>query len=146
MGLLLAVWAAGKFSGARLTSYLLRTRDTRWMERLFFHGVGLMSTGFILVFQQTEMPWPLFFVLWAGIGDGVAEVSLVSRAQHEPKHLRLPIFSLLTLLQMTGFGVGMLLVAPFYVWLEPAIMIILFHCLPLTTLILIGTRWRYWSK
>lgn len=144
MGLLLATWAVGKFSGARLTSYFLKTRDTRWMERLFFFGVALMSTGFILVFQQSNMPWPLIFVLWAGVGDGMAEVSLITRAQHEPEHLRLPIFSLLTLLQMTGFGVGMLLVAPFYVWLEPAVVIIIFHGLPLmSTLLLIKIGWRY---
>lgn len=143
MGLLLAVWAAGKFSGARLTCYWLRSRDPRRMEGLFFLGVALMSTGFILVFQQTEMPWPLIFILWAGTGDGMAEVSLVSRAQHAPDHLRLPIFSLLTLMQMTGFGVGMLFVAPFYAWLKPAVVIILFHGLPLIALLLIVVGWHY---
>ncbi|KMJ43310.1 hypothetical protein AB204_20385, partial [Xenorhabdus khoisanae] len=52
------------------------------------------------------------------------------------------IFSLLTLLQMTGFGIGMLLVAPFYVWLPPSIVILIFHGLPLTVLVLV----LVWSR
>ncbi|CBJ80789.1 Major facilitator family transporter [Xenorhabdus bovienii str. Jollieti] len=137
MGLLLATWAVGKFSGARLTSYLLRNRNLLKMEKLFFLGVALMSTGFILTFQQTSQLWLLVFAVWAGIGDGIAEVSLISRAQSEPESLRLPIFSLLTLLQMTGFGIGMLVVAPFYVWYPPSIVILIFHGLPLTVLVII---------
>ncbi|PHM59021.1 MFS transporter [Xenorhabdus sp. KK7.4] len=137
MGLLLATWAVGKFSGARLASYLLRSRNLLKMEKLFFLGVALMSTGFILTFQQTDQLWLLVFAVWAGIGDGIAEVSLISRAQSEPESLRLPIFSLLTLLQMTGFGIGMLLVAPFYVWLPPSSVIIIFHGLPLAVLVII---------
>ncbi|MBI6548797.1 MFS transporter [Xenorhabdus lircayensis] len=137
MGLLLATWAIGKFSGARLASYLLRSRNLLKMEKLFFIGVALMSTGFILTFQQSNLFWMLLFAVWAGIGDGIAEVSLISRAQSEPESLRLPIFSLLTLLQMTGFGIGMLLVAPFYVWLPPSIVILIFHGLPLTVLVLL---------
>ncbi|MDX7987048.1 MFS transporter [Xenorhabdus sp. 12] len=142
MGMLWATWAVGKFSGARLASYLLRSREIAKMEKLFFLGVALMSTGFILTFQQTDQFWLLLFAVWAGIGDGIAEVSLISRAQSEPESLRLPIFSFLTLLQMTGFGIGMLLVAPFYVWLSPSIVIILFHGLPLTVLTLV----LLWSR
>ncbi|WP_021013825.1 hypothetical protein [Prodigiosinella confusarubida] len=78
------------------------------IENIFFAGVALMSIGFICTFQQMEMPWPLFFIIWAGIGNGLAKVSLISRVQNEPESLRLPIFSLLTLMQMTGFGIGML--------------------------------------
>ncbi|PHM63107.1 MFS transporter [Xenorhabdus ishibashii] len=137
MGLLLATWAIGKFSGARLASHLLRSRNRLKMEKLFFIGVALMSTGFILTFQQNSVFWLLLFAIWAGMGDGIAEVSLISRAQSEPESLRLPIFSLLTLVQMTGFGIGMLLVAPFYVWLPPAIVILIFHGLPLTVLVLV---------
>ncbi|MDE1486539.1 MFS transporter [Xenorhabdus bovienii] len=142
MGLLLATWAVGKFSGARLTSYLLRNRNLLKMEKLFFLGVALMSSGFILTFQQNSQLWLLVFAVWAGIGDGIAEVSLISRAQSEPESLRLPIFSLLTLMQMTGFGIGMLLVAPFYVWLPPSVVILIFHGLPLTVLVIILIRMR----
>ena len=49
------------------------------------------------------------------MGDGLSEVALISRAQSEPDSLRLPLFSLLTLIQMAGFGVGMLVVRPFCV-------------------------------
>ncbi|ACZ74923.1 MFS transporter [Dickeya zeae] len=142
MGLMLALWAVGKFAGARGSGFLLRQGQQRTMERAFFIGVALMSTGFILTFQQTGLAWLLVFVVWAGIGDGVAEVSLISRAQSEPESLRLPIFSLLTLMQMTGFGIGMLLVAPFYVWWTPAAVIVLFHGLPLTMLLVVQV-WVY---
>lgn len=133
MGLLLAVWAGGKFAGARMANYLLFQRGIR-TERLFFCGVALMSLGFIFTFQQSGVPLALMFIALAGIGDGLADVSLISRIQSEPERLRLPVFSLMTLLQMTGFGVGMLIVAPFYVWYSPALVIVIFHGIPLLTL------------
>ncbi|QJI32717.1 MFS transporter [Pseudomonas sp. ADAK18] len=142
MGYLLAVWALGKFAGARLASAVLKGRGTQRMERLFLAGVALMSTGFILTFQQTELWLALVLIVWAGLGDGVAEVALISRAQSEPDALRLPLFSLLTLIQMTGFGVGMLLVGPFYLAWTPAQVIVLFHGLPLTALAVMG-GWMY---
>lgn len=133
MGLLLAVWAGGKFAGARMANYLLLQGGMR-TERLFFCGVALMSLGFIFTFQQSVVPLALMFIALAGVGDGLADVSLISRIQSEPERLRLPVFSLMTLLQMTGFGVGMLIVAPFYVWYSPALVIVIFHGIPLLTL------------
>jgi MFS family permease len=135
MGIILAVWASGKFSGARLTSLVLNRLSPTFSEKLFFAGVFLMSTGFILLFQQTNLSLLiLLFAFFAGVGDGVAEVSLVSRIQIEADDLRLPLFSLLTFLQMTGFGIGMLLVSPFYEWWKPAQVIVLFHGIPLLIL------------
>lgn len=139
MGLLLAVWAGGKFAGARSSNYFLLKRGIP-AERLFFYGVALMSLGFILTFQQNTVSLALFFIFFAGIGDGLADVSLISRIQSEVESLRLPVFSLMTLLQMTGFGVGMLIVAPFYIWLAPSLVIIIFHGIPLLTLIFV---WLY---
>lgn len=133
MGLLLAVWAGGKFAGARMANYLLLQGGMR-TERLFFCGVALMSLGFIFTFQQSGVTLALMFIVLAGVGDGLADVSLISRIQSEPERLRLPVFSLMTLLQMTGFGVGMLIVAPFYVWYSPALVIVIFHGIPLLTL------------
>lgn len=138
MGYLLAVWACGKFVGARLASALLKGRGTQGMERWFMAGVALMSSGFILTFQQTELWIALLLVVWAGLGDGISEVALVSRAQSEPDSLRLPLFSLLTLIQMAGFGVGMLVVGPFYLTWTPAQVIVLFHGLPLTALLIMA--------
>ncbi|VVP88864.1 hypothetical protein PS925_01187 [Pseudomonas fluorescens] len=145
MGYLLAVWAGGKFAGAHLANGLLKGRGTLAMERLFLVGVALMSTGFICTFQQTQLWLALIFIVWAGLGDGIAEVALISRAQSEPDALRLPLFSLLTLVQMTGFGVGMLIVGPFYVMLAPAQVIVLFHGLPLTALLVVGL-WMYFKR
>lgn len=133
MGLLLAVWASGKFAGARLANYLLVRCKLR-TDRLFFYGVATMSLGFIFTFQQTGIPLALIFIALAGVGDGLADVSLISRIQSEPESLRLPVFSLMTLLQMTGFGVGMLIVSPFYIWFTPAMVIVIFHGIPLLTL------------
>lgn len=134
LGLMLAVWASGKLLGARIASRLKGT-DNRDLERRYFFGVALMSCGFILMFQQHSLYGLLLFSLPAGLGDGFSEVSLMSRLQREPEHLRLPIFSFLTLLQMTGFGVGMLVAAPFYGWWTPGAVVMLFHGIPLGTLL-----------
>ena len=136
MGLLLAIWAIGKFLGANVCAKWLRNRSVVWMERLFFIGVTCMSLSFIATFQQTALLPALLFIVFAGIGDGLAEVCLISRVQQEPEALRLPLFSVLNLCQMTGFAIGMLIVAPFYVWYQPSIVIILFHGFPLIMLIL----------
>nr|WP_286179807.1 MULTISPECIES: MFS transporter [unclassified Erwinia] len=134
LGLMLAVWAIGKFIGARIASRLKGT-DNVHLERRFFFGVLLMSCGFILMFQQQTLYGLLLFSLPAGLGDGFSEVGLMSRLQREPDNLRLPIFSFLTLLQMTGFGIGMLIAAPFYSWWTPGAVVLLFHGIPLTTLL-----------
>jgi MFS family permease len=136
LGLVLAVWASGKLLGARIASRLKST-DNGDLQRRYFFGVALMSCGFILMFQQHSLYALLLFSLPAGLGDGVSEVSLLSRLQREPERLRLPIFSFLTLLQMTGFGVGMLLAAPFYEWWTPGAVVLLFHGIPLATLLLV---------
>ena len=136
LGLMLAVWASGKFIGARIASRL-KGSDNINLERRFFFGVLLMSCGFILMFQQQTLYGLLLFSLPAGLGDGFSEVGLMSRLQREPEHLRLPIFSFLTLLQMTGFGIGMLIAAPFYSWWTPGAVVLLFHGIPLTTLLVV---------
>ncbi|POA25279.1 MULTISPECIES: MFS transporter [unclassified Pseudomonas] len=138
LGLMLAVWASGKLLGARIASRLKGT-DNRDLERRYFFGVALMSCGFILMFQQHSLFGLLLFSLPAGLGDGISEVGLMSRLQREPEHLRLPIFSFLTLLQMTGFGVGMLIAAPFYGWWTPGAVVMLFHGIPLGTLL--AVKW-----
>jgi MFS family permease len=134
LGLMLAVWASGKLLGARIASRL-KGSDNIHLERRFFFGVALMSCGFILMFQQHSLYGLLLFSLPAGLGDGFSEVGLMSRLQREPEHLRLPIFSVLTLLQMTGFGIGMLIAAPFYAWWTPGAVVMLFHGIPLCTLL-----------
>jgi MFS family permease len=136
LGLMLAVWACGKLIGARIASRL-KGSDNVNLERRFFFGVLLMSCGFILMFQQQTLYGLLLFALPAGLGDGFSEVGLMSRLQREPDSLRLPIFSFLTLLQMTGFGVGMLIAAPFYSWWKPGAVVLLFHGIPLTTLLVL---------
>ena len=136
LGLMLAVWAVGKLIGARIASRL-KGSDNASLERRFFFGVLLMSCGFILMFQQQTLYGLLLFSLSAGLGDGFSEVGLMSRLQREPDNLRLPIFSFLTLLQMTGFGIGMLIAAPFYSWWTPGAVVLLFHGIPLTTLLVV---------
>lgn len=136
LGLMLAVWAVGKLIGARIASRLKGSGNVN-LERRFFFGVLLMSCGFILMFQQQTLYGLLLFSLPAGLGDGFSEVGLMSRLQREPDHLRLPIFSFLTLLQMTGFGIGMLIAAPFYSWWTPGAVVLLFHGIPLTTLLVV---------
>ncbi|AXI59599.1 MFS transporter [Pseudomonas kribbensis] len=134
LGLMLAVRAVGKLLGARIASRL-NGSDNIHLERRYFGGVLLMSCGFILMFQQHSVVGLLLFSLPAGLGDGFSEVGLMSRLQREPEPLRLPIFSFLTLLQMTGFGVGMLIAAPFYNGWAPGAVVLLFHGIPLVTVL-----------
>ncbi|WP_282498469.1 MFS transporter [Pantoea stewartii] len=134
------MWASGKFLGTRLASSLSRHHLEPGIERLFFIGAALMSLGFIATFQQTALNLALTFIIVAGMGDGIADVCLISPIQCEPDTLRLPVFSLMTLLQMTGFGVSMLIVTPYYVWLDPELVIIIFHGLPL--MIVGGFMWQ----
>ncbi|WP_434708465.1 MFS transporter [Pseudomonas sp. R1-1] len=136
LGLALAVWACGKLLGARIASRFKATGNSD-LQRRYFLGVAVMSCGFILMFQQHSLYGLLLFALPAGLGDGISEVSLMSRLQREPEQLRLPIFSVLTLLQMTGFGIGMLIAAPFYEGWTPGAVVMLFHAIPLGTLLVL---------
>lgn len=136
LGLMLAVWACGKLLGARIASRFKAVGNSD-LQRRYFLGVAVMSCGFILMFQQHSLYGLLLFALPAGLGDGVSEVSLMSRLQREPEPLRLPIFSVLTLLQMTGFGIGMLIAAPFYQWWTPGAVVMLFHGIPLGALLVL---------
>jgi MFS family permease len=142
MGALMASWAIGKFIGARLVSYLLKKYPYLSLEMLFFVGFSALSLGFILTFSQQQLIWAIVFVVCAGIGEGIAEVSVVSRIQTEPERLRLPVFSMLALLKMMGFAVGMVIVAPFYHWLPLYLVIMLFHGIPLVTLVMV----QLWLK
>jgi len=51
-------------------------------------------------------------------------------------------FSMLALLKMMGFAVGMVIVAPFYHWLPLYLVIMLFHGIPLVTLVMV----QLWLK
>ena len=137
MGIILATWAIGKFGGSRLISVLLKSNDSLAMERYFMIGVLMMSAGFILLFSQSTLLWLIPMAILAGIGDGIAEVSLMSRIQNEDDATRLPLFSLMAFMQNTGFGIGMLIVAPFFVWWSPMYVVMLFHGLPILTVLMV---------
>ena len=141
MGILMASWAVGKFVGARLLGRLLKKSPYLSLERLFFVGFSILSIGFMLTFQQHQPVWAMLFVICAGIGEGIAEVSLVSRVQAESDTLRLPVFSILALLKMTGFAAGMIIVAPLQL-AALYLVIMLFHGIPLITLVMVYIRLR----
>lgn len=134
MGSIFAFWALGKLSGSRLATLVLKKSTTSYLEKVYFWGVIIMSLGFILTFQQTALTGLLLFALAAGVGDGLSEVALATRVQQENEDIRLPVFSLLSFLQMTGFGIGMLIVSPFYEFLQPHTVIIIFHGFPLVVI------------
>ena len=75
-----------------------------------------------------EIYWLLGIPLIGGIF-----LSLSGSRHHAPEINA--FFSFLTLLQMTGFGVGMLIAAPFYGWWTPGAVVLLFHGIPLGTLL-----------
>ncbi|MCF6766636.1 MFS transporter [Thiotrichales bacterium 19S3-7] len=140
MGIILATWACGKFLGSRVANFFLKGKQQVSMERFFMLGVLAMSTGFILLFAQHTFTWLIPFAIWAGVGDGISEVCLISRIQSEPEQTRLPFFSLLTFSQNSGFGIGMLIVSPFFIWWSPAYVVLLFHGIPLAMLLYVSIR------
>ena len=114
--LILAMWSIGKSGRSLLIKYLLENRNNNlYVERFFMMGVFFMSAGFIFLFHQGSRAALMPFAWWAGLGDGASEVSLLSRLQNEPDETRLPISSLLILMQKAGFGIGVLFISPFFV-------------------------------
>ena len=131
MGYILAIWAVGQIIGARVTASYLKNKNTDCMERIYFLGVILMSSGFILAFWQSHLTASLLFFAIAGTGDGISEVSFVTRAQRSEKSVRLLLFSTISLMQQSGFGMGMLISAFVFSLLPAAYVVSIFHGIPL---------------
>lgn len=139
MGYILSIWAIGQITGAKLCAIYLKGRTIPYIEYCYFIGVLLMSSGFILAFWQTQLFISLSFFILAGMGDGVAEVSFVTRAQKaDPVH-HLPLFSAIGLMQQSGFCIGMLISSFMFTVMPVNYVVTLFHGLPiLMTVSLIG--------
>ena len=138
MGYIIAVWAAGKLSGAFITKQLKLVQQSSTikpnkarMEQGFFFAVLLMSFGFIFAFNQSNIVFGLIAFFIAGMGDGVSEVCFITRAQLTEDKIRLPLFSSISFMQNTGFGLGMLVSAMAFEYLNPGIVVGLFHGLPI---------------
>ncbi len=131
MGYILAVWALGQIIGARIIASLLKNKTADCMEKAYFLGVICMSFGFIFAFWQTSLVFSLIFFAIAGLGDGIAEVSFVTRAQRAEKSVRLLLFSTISLMQQSGFGVGMLISSFVFSLLPAGYVVSIFHGIPL---------------
>lgn len=143
MGYIIAIWALGKLSGALLSKYFgliakqkVTAEDKKRMEISFFIAVLIMSSGFILAFNQSALVVSLFCFFMAGMGDGISEVCFITRAQHTEDKIRLPLFSSISFMQNTGFGIGMLISSIAFEYLSSGYVISIFHGLPILVVIL----------
>lgn len=143
MSYIIAVWALGKLSGALLSKRLgllpkqeVTDENKKRMEKSFFIAVIIMSSGFILAFNQNILVLSLICFFIAGIGDGISEVCFITRAQHTEDKIRLPLFSSISFMQNTGFGLGMLISSIAFEYLSPGYVVSIFHGLPILVVIL----------
>ena len=136
MGAILAAWALGRFLGARgarsVGSMGSMGSTGNLLERCFFVGVLLMSTSFITLFFQSDWRWAVIVAVFAGAGDGLAEVALVTMAQKSHEDVRLSLLSFVMSSQYLGFSIGVLLCTPVFGYFShPATVVALFHALPI---------------
>lgn len=143
MGYIIATWATGKLTGDFLckTFNLVKqakvtTQDKERMEKGFFIAVLIMSSGFIFAFNQSTLYWVLIAFFIAGTGDGISEVCFITRAQHTADEIRLPLFSTISFMQNTGFGLGMLISALSFEYFRAGIVVGIFHGVPIIVVIL----------
>jgi MFS family permease len=129
MGLMLTGWGCGKLLGSAVAGLVGRggERLSLRLQRMYFVGVVTMAAGFVFAFQQVTLVHVVALTVLAGLGDGLSEVAVISRIQQAPDHVQLPVFSIFTLLQMSGGGLGMLLATPFFSWWRPSQVVIAFH-------------------
>ncbi|MGB0941755.1 MAG: MFS transporter [Marinomonas sp.] len=149
MGYIIAIWALGKLSGALLSKYIrlipkqqASEDDKRRMEKSFFIAIILMSSGFILAFNQDSLTPSLICFFIAGAGDGISEVCFITRAQNTENKIRLALFSSISFMQNTGFGVGMLISAFAFEYLAHGYVVGLFHGLPIIIVVILFFRMR----
>jgi len=145
LGLLISSWALGKLLGSALSRNIIlkKIKTLNAMENLAFLSVIIMSVFFILAFNSSWLFWVMLFLLMAGLGDGMAEVSIVCRLQKTPEYIRVSAFSMFFFAQMSGFTVGLLLVGLLLKIIPLNITIITFHIIPILLVLLIyHTRYK----
>lgn len=130
-GVILACWAAGKFAGSQLAGRVVAKLPPSRVETVYLVAVAGMSMSFIATFWSPTLAVALALVGCAGLCDGWAEVALVTRLQLLSEHTRLGFLNAFTFMHMTGFGIGMLVVAPFFEVWSHSVVVSLFHGLPL---------------
>jgi len=137
MGYLVATWAIGRLLGATIAraAKLLDHNNLSQMEFSFFVGVALMSSGFITGFNQSELYFCMAAFFVAGIGDGISETTFITRIQVTPADIRLPLLSLMTFIQTSGFGIGMVLCSFVFEILAPGQVVGIFHGIPLVLVV-----------
>jgi len=112
------------------------------MEKSFFIAIILMSSSFILAFNQDSLIPSLICFFIAGAGDGISEVCFITRAQNTENKIRLALFSSISFMQNTGFGVGMLISAFAFEYLAHGYVVGLCHGLLIIIVVILFFRMR----
>ena len=144
LGLMITVWAFGKLTGAWLIRILHRVRqlELKHIEHLFFMGVMMMSGSFILMFWQTQLTLILLFALFAGMGDGISEVNLLTRIQKAAQDVKATLFSCMNFLQMSGLMIGIMACTPFFAAYPAAKVVTGFHGIALLSALFLYFTYR----
>lgn len=130
-GVTLACWAVGKFLGAQYAGRRAKVATERSLEDRYLWAVAGMSLFFILTFNSPSMAYVVPLVMMSGLCDGLAEVNLITRIQKLESSKRMVFLGAFTFMHMTGFGVGMLAVSPFFDYYTHDQVVTCCHAIPL---------------
>ncbi|MGV3278647.1 MFS transporter [Rickettsiales bacterium LUAb2] len=131
--LLLSTWAIGKIFGAIYTKKIITTSTPNKLIPYFIMGVFVMSSSFIIAYNIPIVMLIFVFLLLAGLGDGIAEVSFISRLQKLDEGIRLAAFSWVSMAQTIGFAAGLTLAGLALQVMSLGNTIIMFHIVPIIT-------------
>lgn len=129
--LLLSTWALGKISGSLLAKKFINKASNNKLVLLFVCGVFIMSASFITAYNIPIIIFIFLFLIVAGLGDGFAEVTFISRLQKLNEGLRVLAFSWVSMAQTIGFAIGITLSGVLLQVLPLGITVITFHSIPI---------------
>lgn len=129
-GFLLSSWAIGKLIGSQVVARVIANAANDKIQKIYLIATVVMSTSFVALFAAEQLWLCVCCGICAGIGDGFAEVCLVSSVQKADEKYRLLFLGAFTFMHMTGFAIGMLLVSPFFDIWHHSVTVGTFHGLP----------------
>lgn len=129
-GFLISSWATGKLIGSQIVAKVIANAANLRIQKIYLIATVVMSTSFVAMFAAEHLWLCVLCGICAGIGDGFAEVCLISSVQKTDEHYRLLFLGAFTFMHMTGFAFGMLLVSPFFDIWHHSVTVGTFHGLP----------------
>lgn len=133
-------WAVGNIVAQQIVLRWATRGGRELSDHSFAVSVIIMSIGFIVAFTGITS-WSLMVVaLIAGIADGYAETSFMSRLQAASDDRRGQLFGLVAMAETTGLGLGMLTSAALLTYAAPSTVVAIMHGLAIVAAILLLAR------